>query len=320
MLTHPKLETGETGKRFVQFELWKECSAGCKFCFNKGLPDCDKLWSIQDCIDRIQHDPVVALYNEIGFIGGEFFSGHELSDAAVENAFYQLMDTVTDNPHRWQKLYITTSFLYSDLTDLRVFLRYLKTKGFLERLLLCTSYDTIYRFHNENGLRLWERNVDTVHKEFPEVKIHIETIVTQDFCERVLDGRFSIPEFQKRFNVSVDYLEPNTGSFSGTKEAFDKVLPNFLLKRQTFLRFLHKVFVESPCVDPINFFNRGIRADCVFNTYGNRRVEILGRHHNGKLGDASYYAVTGIKPAFGYVDSDTNIRDDTRAFLEQTVL
>ena len=319
-MTLPKLETGETGKRFVQFELWKECHSGCKFCFNNGMPDCDKLWSLRDCIDRIQNDPIVALYNEIGFIGGEFFSGKEIQNPAVKHTFYELLDTVTDSPNRWQKLYITTSFLYADLTHLFECLDYLKRKGFLERLLLCTSYDTIYRFHNDNGLRLWERNVDTVHERYPEVSIHVETIVTQDFCERVLDGRFSIPEFQKRFNVSVDYLEPNTGSFPGTKEAFNLALPRFLLKRRTFLRFLHKVFVESPCVDPVNFFNRGIRADCVFNTYGNRRVEILGRHHNGKTGDASYYAVTGIKPAFGYVDSNINIREDTRAFLEQTVL
>ena len=38
------MEKFKNKNRFIQFELWKDCSLGCKFCFNKKQKDIDELY------------------------------------------------------------------------------------------------------------------------------------------------------------------------------------------------------------------------------------------------------------------------------------
>jgi hypothetical protein len=291
----------DSNQRFVQFELWKDCHNNCSFCFNKGLIDCNKQWSLKDCLARLDN-PDLLLFNEIGFIGGEFFA-HQIDD--VKELFYALFDKVLAMP--FNRVLVTTSLIYNPQC-LFEFLDYIKHKHALSRLLLCTSYDTIGRFHNSASLALWKANVLTLHDLYPQLKIHVEQIVTNDFCERVLDGRFDIQKFESTFNVRVDYLEPNTGGFYKSKEEFEQAVPNFLLRRETFIRWLHYVFSKK-LVNLQDLFNRKLRSDLIYLTQGNERIEICGRH-KGTKDDLLYFDKIGHVPQFGYVDSTVKLWDD----------
>ena len=154
------------------------------------------------------------------------------------------------------------------------------------------------------------QNVHLLHNLYPDLKIHVEQIVTNDFCERVLDNRFDIKAFAQGFNVRVDYLEPNTGGFYKSKEDFELAIPNFLLRRNTFVRWLFYVF-RNNLVDQADLFNRKLRSDLIYLTNGNKRVEICGRH-KGTKDDILYFKDIGQVPIFGYIDSDVKIWDDVR--------
>ena len=73
----------------IQFELWKNCTNGCNFCFNKGLPCSTKedkvriLKEVRYRLVRLNYD----YYDKIGFIGGELF-GNQLED---EDVFKELL-------------------------------------------------------------------------------------------------------------------------------------------------------------------------------------------------------------------------------------
>ena len=99
-------------RNFIQYELWKDCSNACKFCFNRGQQDLDKIESLNFVIDKLD-DEELNDYNEIGFIGGEFFDT-QLDNKEVRTLFYKLIDKCIDKikSNKIDKLYITTALLF----------------------------------------------------------------------------------------------------------------------------------------------------------------------------------------------------------------
>ena len=82
----------KSDNRFMQFELWKDCKNNCKFCFNKCLPDIDKIDNLDYIISKL-NDVFSDNFNEIGFIGGEIFDD-QLKDKEVHDKFYQMFSIV----------------------------------------------------------------------------------------------------------------------------------------------------------------------------------------------------------------------------------
>ena len=145
--------------RFLQYEMWKDCHLGCKFCCNKGQKDLDKVESLKFILEKM-NDPEVNDYNEIGFIGGEFFD-REIADEKVKELFYKVFDRCAELVHQgiMTKVYFTTALIY-DMDKLLIpFLNHLREIGILDKCLLCTSYDIMYRFHTEERENLWKNNM-----------------------------------------------------------------------------------------------------------------------------------------------------------------
>lgn len=300
----------ESSNRFIQFELWKDCRNGCKFCFNRGLPDMDKLESLKFVMNVLNSDKM-GNFNEVGFIGGEFFDD-QLDNPEVNDGFMGLFQKCSDMVHegKIQKIYVTTSFLYRDMTRFEEFAFFLRHCGILENVLFCTSYDTVGRFNEINTEELWKTNILKVKEMFPEMRLHTEIIITQDFIERVLDGRFDIVKFQNEFSTSIDYLEPNTGSYYDGKDEFNRNVPGFLPKRKDFLRFLKKTCIEDKSIELFKLFSKRIRSDVIYLILKGKHVEICGRRNGTRLMGINL----PILPRFGYVDSDVDIADDVEQF------
>lgn len=302
--------------RFVQFQLWRDCSCNCDFCYNKGLKDTDKVWSLNAIINKIKTDSIIDHFNEIGFIGGETF-GKQLDDPEVKRLFYVLMQLVIDRVNNGQikKIYMTTSLMYKNTDSLIEFLEFIKRNHALDKLLICTSYDTIYRFKNENSEQLWKNNIMMLHQKYPELAIHTETILTQDFIEKVLNDQFDIIKFQQQYQTKLNFIEPQCNSNCSTKQQFNEQLPRFLPKRKDFIKFIKKVY-SNGSLNVDEFLNESLHSDLLYLEHEGYLYEFLGRRRFPTLMDVYYRKIGRNFYHLGYADSDIKMEDDVKSFKE----
>lgn len=249
---------------FLQYELWKDCNNHCAFCYNRKLKDIDKLFSL----NYILHDIEKRSFDEIGFIGGEFFDD-QLSDPKVKESFYQLFDKCKQA----KKIYITSSLIYDNKKDLYEFLQYARQNRFLDKILLCTSYDTKYRFKAKADEISWKITMIWLHDVFPEMKTHTEIILSEDFMKKVLSEEFIPKDFEIKYFTKIDYIEANYGYGI----SYDNDLSDFLPDKSTTIAFLHKILKEN-LVNKYDFLNDELLADTLVFSYDGKFIEFSDRH------------------------------------------
>ena len=297
--------------KFLQFELWKDCNNNCRFCFSRLQKDVDKVKSMEE-IYKILSSSIVQEYDIIGFIGGEFFNG-QIKTTEIHDNFYLLIDKIIEylKKNTIKKFYITATLIQKSHDDLIEFLDYINFHNLIDRILLCTSYDVKYRFHNNIGKELWEQSIKLLHNKYPFLKIHTEIICTQALINSMINHEFDLVKFKKEFNVSVDFLEPNT-AFENVNE-FKKRLPLFLPTRNSFLIWLKKFCIDTTIVDINTLFDPTIRSNTCYYHINGKLVKIDNRHSdNRQIG----FEEIKVKPHFGYSDSEIDIRDDVKTIKE----
>lgn len=297
--------------KFLQFELWKDCNNNCRFCFSRLQKDVDKVKSMEE-IYKILSSSIVQEYDIIGFIGGEFFNGQINTNKIYDN-FYLLINKIIEylNNNTIKQFYITATLIQNSHNDLIEFLDYIESHNLINRILLCTSYDVKYRFHNNRGKELWEQSIKLLHDKYPRLKIHVEIICTQALIDAMMNNEFDLVEFKKEFNVDVDFLEPNT-AFE-TVEEFKKRLPVFLPTRKSFLMWVKRFCVVERIVDINTLFDPTIRSNTCFYHVDGKLVKIDNRHSgNRQIG----FEEIKVKSHFGYSDSEIDIRDDVKNIKE----
>ena len=270
------MEEYKNQNKFLQYELWKDCHIGCKFCCNKGAPDLDKVESLTFVLEKLD-DEEVKEYNEIGFIGGEFFNG-EIKDTTVKSLFYKVFEKCAKyiNDGIINKLYITTALIYDMDIDLVPFLNQLKEWGILNKTLLCTSYDFIYRFYTEERENLWKNNMLRLHEEYSELGLHTEIIVTQAFIDKVLADEFSITEFQNTYHTRCDYIEPASGLYYHDKTDASVDLPGFFPTKRSFIHFCQKM-CQTGEIDFDTFVSMELRSSKLYYIDGGKRLVVDNR-------------------------------------------
>ena len=242
------------GNAFLQFELWKDCPHNCGFCFNKpwrhNFNKKIKLINLDYALNYLNTNDLSG-YDFIGYIGGEFFTG-ALRDSEVRYNFYKLIEKTCEllNNGVFKRFQFTANLLYLnefDEQDFFDFLEYLRLHTDLSKCLLCTSYDTKYRFNNDKELENWKRLMKLLKGSalYRKLNLHVETIPTQAFIDLVLNDEFNIIEFKKEFQCAFDIADIHTGYGYKTKLEMQKDLPEFFPKREDFLKFLTKVFSDG---------------------------------------------------------------------------
>ena len=297
--------------RFLQYEMWKDCHLGCKFCCNKGQKDLDKVESLTFILDKM-NDPEVNDYNEIGFIGGEFFE-REIADEKVKELFYKVFDRCAELVHQgiMTKVYFTTALIY-DMDKLLIpFLNHLRELGILDKCLLCTSYDIMYRFHTEERENLWKNNMLRLHKEYPELLIHTETIMTQAFIDAVLEDRFSITEFCKTYHTRMDYIEPGSGLYYHDKTDCSKDMPLFFPTKSSYIKFLKKT-VANKEIELESFLSMELRSSKLYYIDVGQRFVLDDRRSTEGRGNSHD---PSKKYEIGFIDSDDKMVDIARELL-----
>lgn len=85
--------------------------------------------------------------------------------------------------------------MYFEKKHLKKFCDFAITSNIAKNILICTSYDTIARFLTPKKLENWKTNMQWLHEKYPEIKVHTEIILTEDFMQKVLSGKFDIEKF-----------------------------------------------------------------------------------------------------------------------------
>ncbi len=285
--------------KFVQFELWKDCSIGCKFCCNKGQPKVDKKESIQYVMDILNSEEIKE-YNEIGFIGGEFFNG-ELD--SVKEEFYKIFEKVSTL--KFDRIYITAALMYDLDKSMLPFLHYLDDLKIIDKVMICTSFDTMYRFKSYMEVERWKFNMKRLKELFPTITLHTEIILTEAFIQSVLKDEFNIMNFKNYFQSGIDFIEPSSGLFYYNKESASKDMPNFFPHKSSFIEFIKKISTETD-IDLSTLLSMELRSNKLyFIANGQRLVADKRRDGDGKCSIPNNY----VKYETGFIDSDIPMRN-----------
>lgn len=252
-------------KTSIQFELWHECNNFCKMCFlgleNRVTPKETKIKSLKNAIAGAKEFNG----NVIAIIGGEFFQG-QISDPEVHDLFYNFISLVID---RLNKKEITESWITATLTDKTPkdfieFLNFVKNNwNGNGRLIICTSYDIIGRFHTEEKRLNWEENISLISKVDQRILINTTMILTNALVNAYLNNEITFLDFTTKHRCGLMIKHPNRGSYKDLQE-MEAALPNFVPERRKTLKFFQKLKLKEPFVYENCVFNVNLRADeCV---------------------------------------------------------
>lgn len=289
-------------RRFIQFELWKTCNYNCPFCYN-GIKRFEnkidkKLNNILFVKDHLNNDDMTE-FNTFGLIGGEFFNKEANN---VKNEFIDLILTIKSK--KFDQIMITSNMIYKDTSFLEEILEILSD----ENVLICTSWDSKYRFTDET-LEIWENNMKMLHQK--NINTHVETILTKNFLQKVLDKEINcetdlVEKYQSRF----DYMAPNCGYNYKDKFEMNKFVPDFFPERQLFMKWVQKIYNEGQ-VNVDDLFNiKQLNANTLYQEVDGSIIKITDREKHNTILPCDNINKTD------YIDSDEFMRDDLRKFLQ----
>lgn len=246
-------------RKFLQFNLWNNCNNGCKFCYNNKLnfsSDEDKISDLKFLSKELSN--LDDIYTEVGIIGGEFFDT-QINDSEVKKYFYKLTDNISVL-NSLSKFYVATSLIYKIDNLLIPYLNYLVELNLLNKTLLCTSFDLKYRFKSQADKDLWINNIIKLHKLYPDLKIHVEIIMTEFLIDAIKSNKFDPIKFSKDLNVYIDYIEPSCCQ-GLSKDDMIRLMPDFFPTRSKFLKFLKTYVIGNQFIKLDDLFNIYLRAD-----------------------------------------------------------
>lgn len=295
--------------QFIQYTLWYNCSNRCDFChFNGITTNVDKKQTIKfakNFISKIRNC-------SIGLIGGELFD-RNMDD--VEFEFFQLVKTCIEGikANKLVNIYLSTSLLFDvDLHLINILEEFRKTNT-IGNVVLCTSYDTIGRFHTDISRQLWSRNVKRVKQLFPTIRIHTEIILTEDFMQKVLANEFNILDFKIENNTSIDFMSPHMIDWNN-RNCNKSSIENFFPKRTTFIKFVKKTIIVDKIIPKERFLNWQLRASTIYYPYNGKIVKYTNRRsiHNN-FDDIQ--KMMNFTQTTGYIDSNSTLENDLQMII-----
>ena len=82
-----------------------------------------------------------------------------------------------------------------------------------EGVWITTSYDTIGRYHTQKMLDTWEYHMMKLHTEYPNIKINITTILTDDVITKYMDGELSFTAMMEKYGAYFFFKQPTRHLF-----------------------------------------------------------------------------------------------------------
>lgn len=264
-------------KRQLQFELWKECNSKCKFCYSGEDIICTldslKIRNLEFAINKVKDEKIYEEFDEVGFIGGEFFQG-QLKNPEVRKLFFELMKITKEKHDKGliNKIWINITLTIGDQKDLY---DVLEIFGDDDRLWLLTSYDTKGRFHSQKMEDNWKYHMKHIHFLYPNIKFNTTTILSADFIRKYLNDEIKLKQFRDDYNTDLFFKVPGKGYV--TKQEMENLVGDFFPNRNDFLKFLKKFKDTEDQHLWDKLFNIKYRADLLY--YGFKdRIVVAGRN------------------------------------------
>jgi len=275
-------------KRIIQYEIWKECKNRCKFCFlskdNICTPKEVKISGIKNAIESIKKDIENNKIDGAAIIGGDFWQG-EISDDEIRTEFFKLIDLCLTNLKNGNlnEIWLSATLTIGDQNDLyRALDMYNEMIPDEEkenkRLWICTSYDTIGRFHTPKMLETWEYHMRKIDNEYPKVLKNTSLIITNDLVKKTLSGEFNFKNFEKKFGTQI-YMKTPSHYFEDWEEGkvkFNEIVGDFFLERKPTMEFLQKLNESVP--DVLNkIMNNNLRANILIGHNNEGDFDVMVR-------------------------------------------
>ena len=218
---------------------------------NRKTEDAKKLKNVKDVQDIIANTFTTDLeqYKAIGLIGGEFFQG-QLRNPEVKQEFFklakQIFDLIEKDQVRDFWCYCTLTIGdQEDLYELVDLFDKMITDKSKHDFWVLVSYDTWGRFYVPGRKENWEKHMLKL-QTYPYIRFNVTSILSQDFCEKVLSGEHDLIKFREKFKInSFFFKQPTHTSDYNSKEAMMAAFPNWYLKRKTYIKFLEKLKSED---------------------------------------------------------------------------
>jgi len=345
-----KLYTNNTGRKSFQWEIWPMCNNLCDFCYlgptNRSTNKERQLKSLDDCEAKI-HSLDFEKYNNISYIGGDFFQG-QLVDKEVHDKFFELMRYTAQLylDKKIGSIWITVTLTIGDNKDLYDMLDMFNDMGLrpvdgygASGLWLCTSYDSTGRFHTPQSEENWKYHMKNIHEKYPWIKFNTTCILQTSFLQNYLDGKWSPKKFMEEYHTTLFYKQAGTGfsdieyrkQHPGTQPTFED-LPemkriaqetigyDFLPRRELFIKFLSK-YADEDLDTYDKLFNIKYRSDELHRNFNDQNSDfecdrVKTRYNETSDDDAAVSPCGHLIEYAGYIDSDACMICDRNAVLE----
>ena len=338
----------------IQFELWPDCNNHCTFCYLNGTQRTTSLEqkraNILDAQKVLSDYSLYNIYNAVGLIGGEFFQDQL---KGLDNEWNSLICYLEHllRMHTIKEVWIASSLmqinegyhLYSTLSKF-------DTSQYNEdqRVILCTSYDTIGRFYidfseatpeeraeaeaaglhqgdfDQEAADEWLDNVRNIRENYPNIVVHVQIILTQDVIDKLIENPnyfdfitdlgciidFRYPSITRADCPTATVIEDYRSLLLARHQNFPE---NFFIEsRANFLRFL-KVFSDKYGLEKVrNLVHQPEMRSRRLKIYVDN-AEIEDRWND----DRNVYLECGhVIDGLCYIDSDKCIYCDIEKFIE----
>ena len=261
-----------------QFELWPQCNNNCSYCYlGKRKYDNNpeyKLKMLNFALDWMQNYDNYEEYDNVSFIGGEFFQG-QLDTPEVRAKWFEMLDVLYDlfDNDLIRASWWSATLAIGDQKDLYESLeKFQDVCNAKRQLWVVTSYDTIGRFHSKEHFETWGRNVKEVKKRFPWIFLNTCMIITDDLCKKVVSGELDLQKFREEYQTQL-FLKP-TYAIAGLydhkqqhkmsiKQDMNKRIPGFYPTRENFLNMCKFLKEHQPDILG-KMIEQKYRADNIF--------------------------------------------------------
>lgn len=224
-----------TYKPIFEFLLWDNCNNACKFCFQRKNP---RLFNqnqrkkiLDDTISFIKSDKFEK-GSHVLICGGEIFD--KSTDFPDLNVFFAKIDSLMADG-TIGLLYLNTNLIYEDVSGLGFVLDMMKGK--FDRLRFTTSYDLYGRFRKKADENLFFMNLNWIKDQFPDCNIVVNTILTKQVCEKILNDEFNPKEFMDKYKCWINFIpyivydesmSATKGEIFSTLYKINNLCPNYL--------------------------------------------------------------------------------------------
>lgn len=191
-------------KPIYEFLMWENCRNHCSFCFQQEknqLSDHEKLESMYSVKCFLEYDQRYIKNSHVLLVGGELFDSPTIFPELKQFLNYiiskQLDQTI-------DLLYINTNLIYKNIDCLMWFLSKIDKHHLFDRLKFTTSYDIAGRFANKKVEQLMLSNLDLISKKFPQIKIVVNSMLSRQMCEAILNDAYNLQDFVRMHHCAVN--------------------------------------------------------------------------------------------------------------------